>query len=330
MMGAWLRAFLASGFRPFEFSPAERFCLRLLTATTIFILPEMGGDWTRASLPRPESFSLDSQPYPNGLAHLVDLSWIGHPEIYRAIYWGMALLCLPYVLGFALPLVLPLLALSHICIFTLYQSQGAIGHDNQLLSLVILGQALAVVLPRLWRWRGKVFPPCPDPRKWGDYLFNVTLQVMAAGYVVAGISKLIKSKGLWVWQTPDLVVEMVKTNDQRFYTKSDPAAGVELADTIAFMTEHPQLTRLVLGSGFFLELFAFLALRNRGWALFFGIGLLGLHRSILWLMKLGFPENEQLLFIYLINPVFWGLAGWAWLVGQRDERLRGVDQKLSS
>ena len=220
---------------------------------------------------------------------------------------------------------MPLLALLHICVFTLYQSQGAIGHDNQLLSLVILGQAVAVVLPRLWTRCGRVFSPCPDPRRWGDYMFNVTLQVIAACYVVAGVSKLLKSKGLWVWQTPDLVVEMVKTNDQRFYTKADPAAGIGLADTIAFMSEHPHLTRLVLGSGFFLELFAFLALRNRRWALAFGLGLLGLHRSVLWLMKLGFPENEQLLLIYLVNPVFWIFAGWAWLRA----RQAGADQKRS-
>ena len=327
---AWLRTFRASGFQPFRFSPAERFSLRLLTALTIFILPELGGDWGRASLPRPGDFPFDAQPYPNGLAHVVDLTWIGDPGNYRGLYWAMALLCVPYVLGFALPLVLPLLALMHICIFTLYQSQGAIGHDNQLLSLVILGQAIAVVLPRVWSCCGRVFPPCPDPRRWGDYMFNVALQVIAAAYVVAGTSKLIKSKGLWIWQTPDLVVEMVKTNDQRFYTKADPAAGIELAETIAFMSEHPQWTRLILGSGFLLELFAFLALRNRCWALIFGIGLFGLHRSVLWLMKLGFPENEQLLLIYLVNPVFWVLAGWAWLRGRRKKAARMSDQKLAS
>lgn len=320
----WLSAFLKAGFRPFQFSPTERFCLRLLTAMTLFILPEIGGDLTRQSLPGPGKFSFESQPHPNGLAHIFDLTWIGDPEIYAWVYWGMLGLCVPYVLGLLLPVVLPFLALGHICVFTLYQSQGAIGHNRQILSLVLLGQAVAVVLPPLWRrWKGRAFPPCgSDEGRLKSYMFNVSLQVIAACYVVAGISKLIKSKGLWVWQTPDLVVEMVKTNDQRLYTKQEEAGGVELVDTIAFMTDYPGLTRLVLGGGFFLELFAFLALYSRKWALAFGIGLFGLHRSILWLMKLGFPENEQLLMIYFINPVFWAVAGWAWLRGQRQDLYR--------
>jgi len=51
---------------------------------------------------------------------------------------------------------------------------------------------------------------------------------------------------------------------------------------------------------------------------------------VLWLMKLGFPENEQLLLIYLVNPVFWVLAGWAWLRGRRKKAARMSDQKLAS
>ena len=76
----WIRAWAGRGFKPFVFCRTERFLLRLLTAATIFFLPGPGEDLDRQSLPEPGKFDLTSQPHPNGIAHLIDLSWIGEPH----------------------------------------------------------------------------------------------------------------------------------------------------------------------------------------------------------------------------------------------------------
>ena len=302
-----LRDFFGRGFKPFQFGLVEAFIFRLLTAVTIFLLSTVEQP-NKESLPLPGEFHLPDQPNPNGIAHLIDITWISDPAIYPKVYYAMVALAVAYVIGIGLPVILPLLAGLHILIFTLANSQGAIGHDNQILSIVLLAQAVAVCLPHLFARRGWNLPQCTDTSRISirDFMLNTTLQVIAACYVVTGLAKLFESKGLWVWQTPDLVVEIVKTNHQRGYTKAlEAGASIDQADTIAFMTDHPWLTRLFLGGGFFFELFAFMALYNRLWALVFGLGLFAMHRCILWLMKLGFPENERLLIIYLINIPFW-------------------------
>jgi hypothetical protein len=83
------------------------------------------------------------------------------------------------------------------------------------------------------------------------------------------------------------------------------------------MLAHPWGCRFLFGSGFFLELLALLALRGRPWALALGLGLIGMHVSIQYLMTLRFHFNIALLVVFFINLPGW-MAWWWW---RRNSRL---------
>ena len=67
--------------------------------------------------------------------------------------------------------------------------------------------------------------------------------------------------------------------------------------------------RAVFAPGLLLELFAFLALLSRRWALAIGLGLVTLHASIEYMMSLHFPLFQYSVAIWMINLPFW-LVTW--------------------
>ena len=53
---------------------------------------------------------LDSQPYPTGIATLIDLTFFSNPAVYKISYYIFCAALLVYVSGFILPVVLPIIA----------------------------------------------------------------------------------------------------------------------------------------------------------------------------------------------------------------------------
>lgn len=97
---------------------------------------------------------------------------------------------------------------------------------------------------------------------WSAYLLQSG--VILGTYVIAALSKVFNSRGMWVWNSKCLGIELVKSHRQVYYQHCDPA----LADTIGpaiWLQEHPLFSQISFGSDFFLELFTLIGLRNRGW-----------------------------------------------------------------
>ena len=69
--------------------------------------------------------ALESQPYPTGMANLIDLTFFSDFSTYRVCYYVFCGALLLYGLGLFLPLALPVAASLHIGMLTLYNSQGA-------------------------------------------------------------------------------------------------------------------------------------------------------------------------------------------------------------
>lgn len=72
-----------------------------------------------------------------------------------------------------------------------------------------------------------------------------------------------------------------------------------------FMMTHPLLSQLFFGLALPLELLAFLGCRNRRLALIFGSSLLLFHWSVKQLTELDFEYNTLLLWVLMVNPVWW-------------------------
>jgi len=250
----------------------------------------------------PDGMDLKTQPFPNGLAHWVDFTWISSGDL-----WGwMKLLAIPalisYVLGYFNIVSLGYLFFMMLCFGTLRNSQGAIGHTTQLVSLVILAQfGMSVWLAV--KNRGASTPEQRLQRK--RLVIHAARVMIAAAYLTTAISKIDNSKGWWLWQTPNLSVQIVKTQANQYYNTLEHYDEFLMEKFPAFIAEHPNVSRVLFAPGLLIELFVFLGLMGRGWSAV--VGLLGvmLHRSIEMLMGLEFHLHEVLFWIFYINIPYW-------------------------
>ena len=272
----------------------------------------------------PDTVPFDTQPFPSGLARLMDLTFLGRPAVFAGLRALAPVALALYALGLAPLLTLGYMAALLTAVGALENSQGAIGHHLQLLCLVVLAQWLAYAAAAVRSaWAGpRPFSPAATGTlragQLGQLLFTQTEAhrratqaaklMIAAAYVASGWTKLIASGGGWIAQLPDLSLQLVKTHANKFYDTLEPLPtwSEQLPRLIA---EHPHLTRLAFTPGLLLELGAVLALTGRRAACAVGLGLLAMHLLARQVMELGFLAHEWLLLIFFVNLPWLALAG---------------------
>ncbi len=262
----------------FDLSSLEILIMRVAFAALVFISIK----WETGSIKDAESF----------------FAAAGGSFIWKGVVIaGLAI----YALGF-----LPALGLLPAMIFAigigrLHESQGAVNHSTQLVTLSVMGQFFVYALPyyfnaglRRWNW---IKPPLPVHQR----AVYVTLVVIAACYVVSAWAKLDNSNWKWIGNVvPGLALELQKTNWSSYYDTLQPIPQA-LTTVVNLMNENPTLARLFFGIGLLLELFAFLALIGRRWAFGYGLALILLHLSISRLMQLDFWYHIIAILIFMVN-----------------------------
>ena len=174
-----------------------------------------------------------SAPKPVGLAALPALwEWLGweitrlsDPALWaQCLTWVKVALCF-YVLGYGLPVALPVITLVHVAIRTLNNSQGAAHHGFQMVSLALLTQTLVVwflALVRGWIFvRKQAMPRWAAPGNW-TWLWVYTIAIAAASYIISVCSKLDESRGQWLKNPPCVAIQIVKTYRQNYYNSLNP------------------------------------------------------------------------------------------------------------
>lgn len=251
-----------------------------------------------------------SQPVPNGLGHFLDFTFLADAPVYAPLRMSvLAALCL-YACGLVPLLSLGWTTLVLISVGTLENSQGAIGHHLQLTCLVAGAQCLAYVSalrrekgPGLW---------CGSLEAHRDAVHAAKLIIVAA-YMASACVKLIASGGLWIWQLPEISLQLVKTHANVYYDTLWPMNTWGAETVPAMIAAHPNLTRLFFTPGLLLELLAFLALTGRRAGFIIGGGLVVMHLLVRWVMQLSFSAHEWLLVIFFLNIpylIWLGLCRW--------------------
>jgi hypothetical protein len=253
------------------------------------------------------SLSFKAQPKPTGVAQFIDLTWITQSPFQEIIALAFCAFLALYLVG-----IFPLTATTglfviHTLTGTLVNSQGAIHHNTQIIGLILFGQMLAHLYWRLNPALALRRNPHldPGPRTPATLLVYHSQQLIAAGYVASGITKLVKSKGQWLAQIPNIPLQFEKNFDMHYFDSLREQAQEASHGMIHFITDHPTAAKGLFGIGFFLELFCFVALMNRPMLALFGLGLWGMHHSISSVMGLGFAFNKAVLLIFFINAPFW-------------------------
>lgn len=244
--------------------------------------------------------NLDEQKFPNGLAHWFDLTWLGdHPPGAWTLRFSIAGLAL-FVIGILPALGLLPIVFYAIIIGTLLNSQGAINHSWQLVTMLALAQLLVYAWPRSRNLKTNLRICCRPDTERHRQAVHAALVIIAASYVVCGVMKIVNSDGLWLYKAPNLAVQLHKTHLAHYFnTLNHPPEW--LHDFTNLLLTHPNLARLLFGSGFFIELTAFILLINRRFACIGGLLIIAMHLSISHLMNLNFEEHIAVVIIYAVN-----------------------------
>lgn len=276
------------------------------------------------SLQSTRPYELEDQIAPVGLARFIDLSFLskpgpitleGFPVLNMPLGFRLKLhgpgwfdtitvlalvLGVLYTIGRGLWLILPMFTLLYTLPWTLSNSQGFDHHGYQLTGMVLVFQSAVACWWQWKKWRNKPLPYLPL----ASWLAYYSAGMIAFSYTVSAVTKIVNSKGLWLFKSHYLCSGIIKGHRNVQY--ENPANGpITDPEIVIWLLQHPWLTRGLFGAGFFLELFAFLALRNRTWSLLVGLSIISFHRCIWWLMRLEFGMHEWLVWIFLVNVPFW-------------------------
>jgi hypothetical protein len=278
-------------YEPIRHAKWEVFLLRLGLAWVTWITLQGDSNFT-------------TQPHPNGIARWMDLTFLSDDALeswLRPAAWASLAI---YVAGVpaAFSLLLPLLL--SLGLFTLKNSQGAIGHGFQVVHLCLLAAWLAGVWNGVALWRKRALP---NGFTAGQLELDWARQALAAGYVVSALTKLIQSGGLWFRDAQYFALHLIKSRDMKYYGTLDESL-LKMEWLPDFMMQHPLQSQLFFGLALPLELLAFAGCRNRRLALLFGLGLIAFHLTVKQLTELNFVYNMQLLVVLMVNPLWWMVA----------------------
>jgi hypothetical protein len=241
-----------------------------------------------------------SQNHPNGLAHYFDLTWLGqHPP--GQLTKGLVTAALiAYIIGWLPALGLLPLAFFATLIGTLINSQGAINHSWQMVTMMLLAQLIVYAWPRnsagKLDWKPLLKPDLQRHRM----AAHSALVVIAASYVVCGLVKVMASKGTWIAKAPNLSVQLIKTHYNHFYdTLNMPPMWLQ--SVTDFLQSNPNIARIVFGGGLLIELLGFVILISRRWSFIGGVAIIALHLSISRLMNLNFEAHMLAALIFCVN-----------------------------
>ncbi|MEO8602972.1 MAG: hypothetical protein ABI629_10375 [bacterium] len=257
------------------------------------------------------------QPFPVGVANWIDLTVLGDAGLDAWVSGAFCAALLLYVLGRAMVPAVGTLLVLWVGAGALSNSQGSLGHDTQLVGLVLLAQWLAYVRGAWSAWRGGVRAQAVH-----ELAVDYTQQVIVASYLLAGMMKVVLSRGTWIAQVPNIGADIVKVHGQRFADSLDPALLARGDRLATFALAHTLLMRLMMGCALFLELTSPLALLGRGLALIYGVALIGMHRGIEFMMMIRFYEHEVLLLLYFVNLPYLLVIATRWLRRAGDHAAR--------
>ena len=243
---------------------------------------------------------------PVGLAEWFETWRIAQPGLLLPIRVTTVVLLIAYVAGRFPALASAGLALLWTILGAAYVSQGTMGHATQAVALVLIAQAIAygreAATGRATLDLGRAGH---ERAEW------YSRQTIVATYVVAGVTKLVHSSGLWAWHAPNLAVEIARRHDQSYF-ETLGAHHLERGElVVSTMLAYPNLLRVALLGVLLVEAGSFVALFGRRASVVVGLLILSLHLGIGVLMHIRFPQHEWLLVIYLVGAPAW-LVGVAW------------------
>ncbi|PSJ74980.1 hypothetical protein C7N43_21145 [Sphingobacteriales bacterium UPWRP_1] len=242
-------------------------------------------------------FNYEVVPLPESICLLIDCTLLlKYPNLVLLAVCGLLAL---YVSEKWMPVTLSALS---VLIFLLCVIPDSNGHLLwvEVLFTIPIAQLLAYLL----------YPKNAEGLAKSRVQFSVA--AIAAVYVLSGTTKLQDSHFTWVAQTQNLPVHVLKAsfNMAHSHLKGFSLSDTQWAQTVAnWMLAHPNLLMFLTAFALCIELFAFLAVIGKRFALGYGFLLLLLHAGVRLAMSIVLPFIVVAMLVYYINIFY-----FMWLV----------------
>jgi hypothetical protein len=285
-------------FRPTEFANYELVIMRLLFAWVV---------WDTLPL----AVTLSEQPVPVGLGRWFDFGFFSDPTFYSICRVVMVAALALYVIGRWLWIALPVAFFIVVGPGTLEASQGANQHATNLVALILLVQMIWYVVAKIRK------TPTHEGHVLGAFYAQ---QTIAAGYVVSALSKIMADGNWLIGAMKNYPLQMIKTARQNHFNTLEPAKEAARDGFLGWLAQwvqplfapmeqalmHSAMWRgLLLGSGFLLELLAFVALVGRKSAALMGVSIIFFHFAIYMVMGLKFQYHMAVVAIFFVGVPYW-------------------------
>lgn len=233
-------------------------------------------------------------PYPAAICSLFDCSFLATPVTARYIYYVSLLLGVLYLSEKCMKYTTFLMFLISCLGFTLEESNGVMNRCA-LYSMVFFAQSAAY------------FMGGQDIKK---KRIQFAVQVIAAGYFLAGVSKLLASGPGWVTDAPNAAVQMIKNYAYEYYDSGSQTAMDMGYQQAQFVLDNKPVIIVLFAFSLLFELTAWVAMFSKRHAFVYGFLLLGMHMGILYFMDILIVAIFYPMLIVLLNPAY---TIWFWL-----------------
>ncbi len=178
--------------------------------------------------------------------------------------------------------------LLSLVLFTMEESCG-IQNRKGLITMVFLAQSIAYLRNNKYLSEDRIQFP---------------IQIITAGYVLAGISK-IKDSGIhWILDGPQISLQIMKSYSFAYFDSGDVAqlrTGINYSD---FILNHSVLVSGFLSLALAFELFAWLAIKNKRCAFTIGILLTAMHLGIYFSLDILIKGVFYPMLVFMVNPLY--------------------------
>lgn len=227
-----------------------------------------------------------------GICKWIDFSWLFTP-VGKWIWLGViSILSLLYLAEKSMVRVTFLMTLCSILITSYHESNG-IQHHATIFSCILGVQFIAYLQ--------KILNPTADL---SANRVQYSLQIIAAMYVLAGISKLNVSGLEWIHSGRYFAIQVVKNFSFIYFADGKIETLNEGFRISNELLANQEWISLFLGLTLVLELGCMLALLWPGLRMWYGLALTGMHLGIKWIMAIPFGVIAPPMIIYFINPLY--------------------------
>lgn len=241
-------------------------------------------------------FRFNSQPFPVAICQYVDCSVI----TYYPINWIIVLLMLVasyfYIRERHTIAVTVFFILISVLSFSLERSNG-LTYRSEMMSMVWIGQLVAYAVYQYKRSKGLL----TTDHHPGPLVIHYSKQMLAAAFVVSAIYKLSVAGIFWVVDSPNVALQVVKTNMDVMYTFGADWVEGHGKGLASIILAYPNLFRFLFFCGISLELLSFVAVFNKRAALGVGLFFIPFFISTFTLMWIIIPSFLFYVMVYFVR-----------------------------